>query len=92
MVFKDVDAELDILCDASTVAYGAVTYLKCISIHKNKIICSFVMSKSQLALIKEPTVRVQDSSNKHQSELEFPVWIVKLWNCSPIIIQNILSN
>ena len=33
---KDVDVELDILCDASTVAYGAVTYLKSISINKNK--------------------------------------------------------
>ena len=38
---KDVNVELDVLSDASTVAYRAVTYLKCISIDKNKIVCSF---------------------------------------------------
>ena len=64
---KDVDVELDILCDASTVAYGAVTYLKSISINKNKIVCSFVLSKSQLALIKEVTLRIP------RFELQAPV-------------------
>ena len=64
---KDVDVELDILCDASTVAYGAVTYLKSVSINKNKIVCSFVLSKSQLALIKEVTLRIP------RFELQAPV-------------------
>ena len=64
---KNVDVELDVFCDASSVAYGAVTYLKCISIDKNKIVCSFVMPKSQLALIKERTLRIP------RFELQAPV-------------------
>ena len=43
------NVELYVFSDASTIAYGAVAYLKCISIDKNKPVCSFVMSKSTLA-------------------------------------------
>ena len=71
---KDVEVELDVLSYASTVAYGGVTYLKCISIDENKVVCSFVMSISQLALIKEPTLRIP------RFELQAPVlaWISSL--------------
>ena len=50
---NDNDVELHVLCDASTIAYGAVAYLKWISIGKSKPVCSFVMSKFWLAPMKE---------------------------------------
>ena len=49
--FSSTDIELDILANASKIAYSAVCYLQDKS--KNKINCSFVMSKSRLAPVNQ---------------------------------------
>ena len=95
---NDNDVELHVFCDGSTIAYGAVAYLKRISIDKSKPVCSFVMSKSRLAPMKEATITVPRLELQAAvlavrlklailDQLEFPVSTVRLRSDSQIIIK-----
>ena len=95
---NDNDVELYVFCDGSTIAYGAVAYLKRISIDKSKPVCSFVMSKSRLAPMKEATITVPRLELQAAvlavrlklailDQLEFPVSTVRLRSDSQIIIK-----
>ena len=93
---NDDGIELHVFCDASTIAYGAVAYLKCISIDKCKPVCSFVMSKSRLAPMKVATLTVPRLELQAAvfklailDQLEFLVSTVRLWSDSQIIIKYI---
>ena len=95
---NDNDVELHVFCDGSTIAYGAVAYLKRISIDKSKPVCSFVMSKSRLAPMKEATITVPRLELQAAvlavrlklailDQLEFPVSTVRLRSDLQIVIK-----
>ena len=50
--------ELNIFCDASSEAYGAVAYVNYFSKCSKKDISSFLLSKSRLAPIKEKSLAI----------------------------------
>ena len=50
--------ELNIFCDASSEAYGAVAYVNYFSECPKKHISSFLLSKSRLAPIKEKSLTI----------------------------------
>ena len=91
--------ELNIFCDASTIAYGAVAYLKSID-DNSKPTSSFVIAKSRLAPMKEksltiPRLELQAAvlavrlKQTLLEELDLPISEVKLWSDSQIVIKYI---
>ena len=85
--------QLHHFCDASTVAYGAVSYVRLINIH-----CSFQLGRSRLAPIKPMTIpRLElsaavvairmDSLLRHEMRLE--VQDTMFWTDSMIVLQYI---
>ena len=97
---NDNEVELHVFCGAPTIVYGAVAYLKWISIDKDKPVCSFVMSKSWLGAMKEVTLIVPRPELQAAvlavrlkliilNQCEFPVSIVRLWSDSLTITKYI---
>ena len=54
------EIELNVYCDSSQIAYGAVAYLGCLEENQNQCSVSFVLSKSRLTLMKDRTLPYQD--------------------------------
>ena len=94
--FSNTDIELHILVDASKIAYGPVCYLRHKS--KNKINCSFVMSKSRLAPVNQkaksiPKLELQAAliasrlKVKIVNELKIPVRETFMWTDSKVVLH-----
>ena len=53
------EIELHIYCDASQIAYGTVTYLRCLEENANQYSVSFALSKSRLTPMKDRTLTIR---------------------------------
>ena len=56
------EIELHIYCDASQIAYGTVTYLRCLEENANQYSVSFALSKSRLTPMKDRTLTILTGS------------------------------
>ena len=70
---SDIRVELNIFCDASAQAYGAVAYFVFLNKDYKQNICGFVLSKSRLSPLKE-----QYSITILKLELKEAVLVVRL--------------
>ena len=50
--------ELLIFCDASSVAYGVVAYIKLTNLENKEIKCLFIIAKSRLSPLKEKSLSI----------------------------------
>ena len=55
---KNKYIELLIFCDASSVAYGVVAYIKLTNLENKEIKCSFILAKSRLSPLKEKSLSI----------------------------------
>ena len=56
--YENYKTELIIFCDASKLAYGAVSYIKLTNLDTQHIDCSFLLAKSRLAPLKEKSLTI----------------------------------
>ena len=86
-------------CDASQVAYGAVSYLRLVDM-QGRIFCSFLIGKSRLAPLKVTTIprleltaaTVSVQLNKILTkELQIPIDKVTFWTDSMTVIRYIAN-
>ena len=93
---------LNIFCDASSEAYGAVAYVNCFSECSTKHISSFLLSKSRLTPIKEksltiPRLKLQAAvlairlRNTILKQLDFPIDETRSWSDSQIVLKYIAN-
>ena len=89
------ELQLHTFCDACELGYGAVSYLRIISV-TNEIHCSFVMSKSRVAPQRLRTIpRLELSaavlgvqlSKFIQREMDLPIHTVFFWTDSTAVLQ-----
>ena len=94
--------EINIFCDASSEAYGAVPYVNYFSKCPKKHIPSFLSSKSCLALIKEkfltiPRLELQAAvlairlRNTISKLLDFSIDETRFWSDSQVVLKYIAN-
>ena len=94
--------ELNIFCDASSEAYGAVAYVNYFSECPKKHISSFLLSKSRLAPIKEksltiPRLELQAAvlairlKNTISKQLDFSIDETRFWSDSQVVLKYIAN-
>ena len=84
--------ELNIFCDASSEAYGAVAYVNYFSECPKKHISSFLLSKFRFAPIKEKSLTIAIRlKNTISKQLDFSIDKTRFWSDSQEVLKFIAN-